>query len=52
MGSFRFAWDHLGAPRIRRVHSWSRGFTPALLGVVWLIRVCMGSRGRAHGLSG
>ena len=42
--SLRFAWDNLGAPRGRRIHS---GFTWEGQGVVGFIRISVGSLGRA-----
>ena len=47
--SFGFAWVHFGEPRVRRVHSCSRGFTLAYLVVVWFITVLVGSLGRVMG---
>ena len=41
------AWVHSGAPSGRQVHSGSRGFTLARLGVVVLNRVRLGSLGRS-----
>ena len=45
-GSFRFAWRHSGATSGRRVHTGSRVFTPAGLGVFGFIRVRLGLLGR------
>ena len=37
--SLGFAWVHFDEPRGLRVHSSTRGFTPALMAVVEFIRV-------------
>ena len=47
-GSFTFAWVNAGAPKGRRVHSGSRGFTSAGLGAVRFIRVLRGSLMRTY----
>ena len=47
IGSLGFAWVYSGASRGRRVHSGSRGFTRAGIGVTELIRFRVDSLGRA-----
>ena len=47
--SFGFAWVHSGPPRGRRVHSGSRRFTRAVLGVVAFIQVRLDSLRRDYG---
>ena len=47
-----FAWVHSRAPKCRRVHAVSGGFTEALLAVVAFILVCVRSLGRTLRSSG
>ena len=48
-GSFRFPWVHFGAPRGRRAHPCSAGFTRVRLHVIGFILVRVGLIGDALG---
>ena len=52
LGLFGFEWVHSGAPRGRRFHSSSHGFTRARVRVVGFVLERVGSLVRAYGLSG
>ena len=47
-GSLGFTWVYSGAPKGRRVHSDSRGFTRTLLKAAGLILGSVGSLGRSR----